>query len=78
MTGAFPPACLQIELCRKRSGAFREVREADAEAEWSADSDLESGNPGGGSLRFCQRRQSEQQKAQSHAAIKWGGGVALF
>jgi hypothetical protein len=41
---------------------------------WSADSGLESGNPGGGSLRFCQRRQPEQQRSQSHAAIKGARG----
>ena len=41
---------------------------------WCADSGLESGNPGGGSLRFCQRRQPEQQRPQSHAAIKRGVG----
>lgn len=29
----FTPACLQIELCRKRSGAFRKVRKAVAKAE---------------------------------------------
>ena len=41
---------------------------------WSADSGLESSNLGSGSLRFCQRRQPEQQRPQSHAAIKRGVG----
>ena len=32
----------------------------------------------GGSLRICQRRQPEQQRPQSDAAIKWGAGAALL
>jgi hypothetical protein len=34
--------------------------------------------PAARSLRFCQRRQPEQQRAQFHAAIKMGRGAAPF
>jgi len=62
------------------SRLFREerTRQMDQQDRQLMNSGLESGNPGGGSLRFCQRRQPEQQRSQSHAAIKWGARSRYF
>jgi hypothetical protein len=58
----------------KRSGASRAVGGAGAERSVARIHVWSQAPSGGGSLRICQRRQPEQQRAQSHAAIKWGAG----
>ncbi len=78
MTGEFPPACLQTEPRWNAAGAVREVREADADAEWSADSGLESGYPRRWQSAILPAQATGAAKSQSDAAIKWGAGAALF